>query len=464
MPADPDCVHVDLKVTSTNDLVAAIETLSKTVEEREKSHTPEQIDLLDKQLTHIDKELIGQTDTSDTAVPLSLEHLELYEAFLLRVTFKEGDQPSLHERQKGLLCKVETAIKRHPLAGAPRSGDRSDGAMAASYFKVPWGRRRQTAALIYLNLVTGPALIFFFVGLFLYLVPFGWVLFCGYVAWVSYDNYTRPVPAPNRVSQKWRHTSFYCLFRDYFPIRIIKANQDSKEFAPTKNFLFAYHPHGVQSSGAFAFASAACGVDHLFPGLDVSVQTLSINYKIPLTRENLIGLGLGDASKECLTTILKGHKGYSAVLVTGGAQESLYAHPYKSRVFLRTRAGFIKIALETGASLVPVWGFGENNLYDNLAENNDHVRSIQRRIQSVISFAPLLITGRGVFSYSGGLLPHRRPISAVVGEPMHFDQPEPKPSQERIAEVAQMYRDRVVALFNTYKDIYDPKAEPIEFI
>ena len=36
-------------------------------------------------------------------------------------------------------------------------------------------------------------------------------------------------------------------------------------------------------------------------------------------------------------------------------------------ILIRSDPGFVKIALQTGASLVPTWGFGENNLYENLA-------------------------------------------------------------------------------------------------
>ena len=59
----------------------------------------------------------------------------------------------------------------------------------------------------------------------------------------------------------------------------------------------------------------------------------------------------------------------------------------------------------------------------------------QRRIQQVLSFAPLLVAGRGVFSYSGGLLPHRRPITVVIGDPIDVGKAVKEPSDARVAEV-----------------------------
>ena len=47
-------------------------------------------------------------------------------------------------------------------------------------------------------------------------------------------------------------------------------------------------------------------------------------------------------------------------MIVGGAAESLEAFPGQYRLVLRKRKGFIRIALETGASLVPVFSFGEN--------------------------------------------------------------------------------------------------------
>ncbi len=45
----------------------------------------------------------------------------------------------------------------------------------------------------------------------------------------------------------------------------------------------------------------------------------------------------------------------------GGATEALYASPGRNTVVLKKRLGFVKLAIQKGAYLVPVYAFGENN-------------------------------------------------------------------------------------------------------
>jgi len=133
------------------------------------------------------------------------------------------------------------------------------GVASGGYFKVSAGRRRQMCAVLYLNFFTGPIL----VVLFLYLLwrifqPWSLYIFTLYVSIIIFDNRTRPMPCRSRVSQWVRECFLFKLFRDYFPIRVMKAKKDT-EFDNKRNYLFCYHPHGVQSAGAMACASAAAG-------------------------------------------------------------------------------------------------------------------------------------------------------------------------------------------------------------
>ena len=86
----------------------------------------------------------------------------------------------------------------------------------------------------------------------------------------------------------------------------------------------------------------------------------------------------------------------------------------------------------------------------------------QRKIQKLLTFAPVMVAGRGVFSYSGGILPHRRPITVVFGAPIKVEK-DANPSSEKVQELHARYKAAVVDLFESLKDIYDPRAEPITF-
>lgn len=63
-------------------------------------------------------------------------------------------------------------------------------------------------------------------------------------------------------------------------------------------------------------------------------------------------------------------------------------------------------------SLVPVFSFGETDIYKQAFENPEgsFVRKVQDKITSLLTFAPVLFFGRGIFQYSFGILPQRRPI------------------------------------------------------
>ena len=66
------------------------------------------------------------------------------------------------------------------------------------------------------------------------------------------------------------------------------------------------------------------------------------------------------------------------------------------------------------ASLVPVFSFGENELYVQVSNpKGSKVRAIQDFLTRYFGFSPPLFHGRGIFNYSFGLLPYRKPITTV---------------------------------------------------
>lgn len=81
-------------------------------------------------------------------------------------------------------------------------------------------------------------------------------------------------------------------------------------------------------------------------------------------------MGLASVSREsCDNLLSRGGPngegmGRAITIVVGGARESLDAKPGQLKLVLKRRKGFIKLAIRNGADLVPVLGFGENDLYE----------------------------------------------------------------------------------------------------
>lgn len=64
--------------------------------------------------------------------------------------------------------------------------------------------------------------------------------------------------------------------------------------------------------------------------------------------------------------------------------------------------------------MVPSFSFGENHVYDQVDNpRGSKLRNFQDQLQKMIGLAPVLIKGRGIFQYSFGIIPNRRPITTV---------------------------------------------------
>jgi len=211
------------------------------------------------------------------------------------------------------------------------------------------------------------------------------------------------------------------------------------------------------SIGAFVtFATESTGFSKEFPGIIPKLCTLPAQFYTPFWREILLGLGLSDSNYKSCINGLQG-PGSSIVLVIGGAQESLYSRPGTADLCLLKRKGFVKVALESGASLVPVFAFGETDLWDQYPNpEGSKVRKFQETMKNLFTFTLPLINGRGVFQYGYGLMPQRRPIHVVIGEPIHVKQMD-KPTSESIEEYHAMYMEGLKKVYDTYKDQYSPK-------
>lgn len=151
--------------------------------------------------------------------------------------------------------------------------------------------------------------------------------------------------------------------------------------------------------------------------------------------------------------------GRAITIVVGGARESLDAEPYSLRLVLKCRKGFVKIAIRTGADLVPVLAFGENDLYDQFqADSHPLIHKFQLLVKKFLGFTIPLFHARGVFNYDVGLMPYRRPINIVVGRPIRVTQ-SANPAQEEIDRLHEEYVKELERLWDTWNDEFAPNRK-----
>ncbi len=178
---------------------------------------------------------------------------------------------------------------------------------------------------------------------------------------------------------------------------------------------------------------AATGFSKAFPGITPHLLTLASNFKMPFYRDVALALGISSVSKRSCINILKSGPGHSITIVIGGAAESLSAHPGTADLTLRRRSVVLltvyfvfstfllldsassRLPFSMGTSssgaypevankfcradLVPVFSFGENDIYQQMPnERGTAVFTIQKKFQSMFGFTLPLFHGRGMLN------------------------------------------------------------------
>lgn len=233
------------------------------------------------------------------------------------------------------------------------------------------------------------------------------------------------------------------------------------------------------SQSAFAnFGTNHSKFPKFFPAIRSKVATLSYHMYLPVSRELILNWGMCSASLNSLTTLLtqsndpnhlSNRDGYTAnavVLMVGGAEEAFSALPNRYRFVLKNRKGFIKIALKSGAPLVPAISFGENNVFDVAYYPPGSVaRKIQDWLKKLTGVAPVHFNGRGFLQYNFGIIPKRHPITTVMGAPIDVKKTI-LPTTEDIDRLHALFCERLIELFETHKSKYieDYKNVHLEII
>ncbi|PWY89142.1 diacylglycerol o-acyltransferase [Aspergillus heteromorphus CBS 117.55] len=293
------------------------------------------------------------------------------------------------------------------------------------------------------------------------------ILYLIYIKWIS--------NAPNSGASwlrndPFRNSPLWTLYTSYFPIRLYR----SVPLPPRRKYIFGYHPHGLSIRGAIgAFAANGAGFSSLFPGL---TSTLLVSSKIlhaPLLREYALSLGINSVSRpSCVNHLTKGgHDGQgmgnAITICIGGSREAAIAKPGTMDLILNIRRGFIRVAVQTGADLVPVLAFGENELFDIVdakdpplhpsTSTSTSANTNQEKPKSLLSWLPRTVkslTGndfRLIVGRFGVTIPFRKPVHVVVGKPIRVKESRWDQDEAYVAHVHELYVAELRRLWDEWR-------------
>ena len=189
----------------------------------------------------------------------------------------------------------------------------------------------------------------------------------------------------------------------YFPAKIHVA----KPLDHDKNYIFAAFPHGACTAQHLITMTNGCRMlseVHRGERRDLAASVL---FLIPLVRELLLWLGNVDAGASTAQYNLK--KQRSLLIFVGGEAEQLMTTRSSHQVFLAKRKGFIKLAIQYGVPLVPVYCFGENDVY----YVSSALLPLRKWLMQNFHIGIVPFWGRW-----GTWFPLKVPLDLVVGEPI----------------------------------------------
>jgi len=186
------------------------------------------------------------------------------------------------------------------------------------------------------------------------------------------------------------------------------------DFRRDRSHLIVSHPHGLFGAGYGLYAHELrerFGMKPLFTGADVV-------FMLPLLRRIMVWWGMTMVSAAPLRRALSQPWPYNAVqLQPGGIAEMFYGTDCE-QIILSKRKGLCRVALQTGASLVPSYVFGANEIYTRWFGPH----SLAARLSSVLRTSLVGWSGRWGVPFSP--LPVRGKLVIVLGAPIEVPRTE----------------------------------------
>lgn len=205
-----------------------------------------------------------------------------------------------------------------------------------------------------------------------------------------------------------------------------------------KHYILATQPHGVVSFNGIM--SAIELPDEVRGKIPTAVADVVL--WIPILKHVMGIFGLISASRGSLVKTLqrKGLEG-TVVLYVGGIAELFLSDENEERLYLKKRKGFIKLSLQTGVDIVPIYMFGNTTVLSVLKKG--FLATLSRKLGVSLTY---------MWGKWGLPIPRNNcKLLYVSGMPLGIPHI-PNPTQMDIDKYHDLYCAEVQRLFEKYKE------------
>ncbi|CAL58088.1 Diacylglycerol acyltransferase [Ostreococcus tauri] len=265
---------------------------------------------------------------------------------------------------------------------------------------------------------------------------------------------------PRRIRPRWGVTLARAITRtakSYFPCALTFENEEAYLKGARKGVgrLVGLEPHGALPLSVIAFADyfmfdedgiEARGMNHAASMNSRALASGAI-FHVPLVRHLWTWLGLEPISRRRMTSMLS--DGSTCVIVPGGVAECMAMERGVETLYLKRRYGFVKIAIQTGAALVPAYTFGQTRAYKYWRLGPPLVpTSVANWFSKTFSFAPMVFWGKWFTP-----IPYATPLHTVVGELIETTQND-NPSREEVQAKLDEFIVAMRSLYDRHKSAH----------
>jgi len=211
-----------------------------------------------------------------------------------------------------------------------------------------------------------------------------------------------------------------------------------KRLDPERQYLTPWHPHGALTFCAAFFTNtmtsqsttpAAPGPRGWFVGI------ADLLFRFPLLGEGLVLWNCRPVSETVSQRILGSGRSYA--IQPGGIPEQVLTDHRRELIVFPPTLGFCRLAIQHGTPLVPIYAFGENQVFSTYKWG----RKTTRRLHQALGIAMPMINP----------WPNSVTLHMKWGRPVEVGAREESPPDERVREVFARYVAEVARLFEEHR-------------